>query len=259
MENEKINKKILKIWRKYSKENHPGTKRWPLLTPKLKENGILFIGINPSFRDNNKNGKGYWADNGISNPEDYFRFPDGDVSKPNNIDLEIQREKNAKNPEKGNKAYYPNFFNPIVNMMSRVNKEFEGLDWDHLDLFFIRETSHKKLKKYIDYRQKGKNISVNDSFAKKQLDISLKLIELSKPEVIVVQNAMASRIIQQELKIGDMKFNENHGFHIMELGGSGVPIFFSSIFSGGRLDNGSFKRLEWHIKKAIKWYERNNK
>jgi len=31
------------------------------------------------------------------------------------------------------------------------------------------------------------------------------------------------------------------------------------MLSGGRTDDGTFERLLWHIKRAIKWYDENNK
>jgi hypothetical protein len=48
MENEQINLKILKVWDDYPNESGIYN---PILYPKFNQEGILFIGLNPSFSD----------------------------------------------------------------------------------------------------------------------------------------------------------------------------------------------------------------
>jgi hypothetical protein len=255
----KVNESIENLWKEYKKDQQDKhISLWPLIIPDLEENCILFIGLNPAFPEDTKNGKGYWYNQGIDNPKEYFKFS-------NSIDKrkEIEREKNAKNPEK--KEYYAPFFGPIVNIMKDITKEeeFKEEKWEHLDLFFIRETSQNEMKKNLKIKKEGSNnekktIGFSD-FAKKQLDVSLNLIKELKPKIIVVQNALASKIISQEWKINESNFNEEQGFHTLPLNnGQDVPIFFSSILSGGRLDNGSLKRLKWHIKRALEFVKKSN-
>lgn len=116
-------------------------------------------------------------------------------------------------------------------------------NWEHLDLFFIREKDQNKLKDYINFKEK-EGIKLND-FGEKQLELSLSLIERIKPKVIVVNNALASRIIKDRL---NLEFNKTGGYHLL----NGIPIFFSGMLSGQRaLDIGSLDRLVWHVQKVI--------
>jgi hypothetical protein len=74
-----------------------------------------------------------------------------------------------------------------------------------------------------------------------------------KPIVIVVANALASKIIYHVLYPGKISFDNNMGYHTLKLIDKEVPLFLSSPLSGKRaIDNFSLERLTWHIGQAIK-------
>lgn len=49
-----------------------------------------------------------------------------------------------------------------------------------------------------------------------------------------------------------IEYDLESGYHNLVLGSLKIPLFFSGMLTGQRaLDNGSFERLKWHIKKAV--------
>jgi len=257
MENQEINQKIIEIW-KNSKEEFPeATKLWPLLLPELEKNRILFIGINPGFPKITKRGN-YWGElkPPIPNPEEYFDF--NHKLTDDEINKEIRREKDAKNPDCNNNAYYKDYFKQMVNMIKEIKKEFPDEKMEHLDLFFVRKTTG--FKKLMKYNESEDYVIIKDKFSKLQLNLSIGIMLQSEPKMVIVTNALASKIIQKELNIEDQDFNEETGFHTKNFGNRKVPFLFSGMLSGQRaLDRGSRKRLVWHIKQALKFYGANNK
>lgn len=116
---------------------------------------------------------------------------------------------------------------------------------------FYRMTSQSKFKKliYIDKRETELN-----TFARKQIMLSKQLIKIMQPKLIVVANAFASTLFNEEMYKHKIHFDEDKGYHLLELDPNKpkTPVFFSSMLTGQRaLDNYSFDRLHWHIKKAL--------
>lgn len=121
-----------------------------------------------------------------------------------------------------------------------------GINWTHLDLLFVRETSQNVVK--ISDRSK-----IGHDFIDEQLKVSKKIIELSKPLILVVNNTYA-----RDLLISDSFSTSKYEFEFDEVLGterivnheilSGTPVFFTSMLTGQRaLDLGSYRRLVWHI------------
>ena len=120
------------------------------------------------------------------------------------------------------------------------------MEWSHLDLLYIRQTDQKKVKALF-------NDDISKEFLEKQLVISKKIIENSKPKVIVVSNAYARELFRYNCNF-DTPFDESIGTHriinnkLLE----GTPVFYTSMLTGQRaLDNGSYKRLVWHLNQVI--------
>jgi|SRR3989344_2041974 len=216
---DKFNSDISKIWKRYKDREKDGTKRHPLTFPKLKKNKLLFVGINPSFSEKS---------------EEEYKFSNNNFS----IKKDIKKEEKARNEY----SYYKKF--------KQISRKIFGneMEWEHIDLFFIREKSQNDLKRII-YPKNGK---FND-FGREQLNLSLNKIKELEPKIIVVANALASNIIKKEWNIKDNDFNKELGFHKVEINDKKIAIFFSGMLSGQRaLDKGSFERLIWHIGKAIR-------
>ena len=123
------------------------------------------------------------------------------------------------------KNEYP-FYLPFDNLAY-------GMKWSHLDIYFSCKKSQKDLEE-MD----------GNKFLAEQFNISKKIIQKLAPKIIVVGNAYASRLMQENFTC---KFDDKIGtYRIKEF--NNIPIFFSGMFTGARaLDVGSRDRLVWHI------------
>jgi len=225
--------RILKIWEDYKdidilKEEE--YRKIPLLPRTLKQNDILFIGINPSYVENrvNKEVEEEFKRNGIG----FYNMMRAE--DPNYEETEIQ---------------YFKKFNTIA--------KYCGKEYEHIDLLFLRETNQNIIE-ILTY--------TNVSFLEKQLEISFELIEKINPKIIVVTNALASEFFGKKKekhnafsKIWrsfslDFKndFDNTIGTYRIDINGKSTPIIFSGMLSGQRaLDIGSFERLQWQIKHIL--------
>jgi hypothetical protein len=221
---EELNKDILEVWKNNSKKRG---NFYPILYPDLRAGKVLFIGMNPSFSEDKfeqiiKKNPAWEKLNSI---EEFFKYPEADKKRIINF------EKRARE----NHSYFTIF-----------NKcDFE---WEHIDLFFYRNTSQEKFKNDIielKFNKEGKIKKINE-FGELQLNLSISTISKLKPKIIVVINADASRILREKMEIDNSKFKEE-GFD--RLKNNRTPIFFSGMLTGQHaLDKGSLERLFWQIK-----------
>jgi len=238
-----INDKYIKLWKEFRGEE--GTKDVPSLYPVLKNDALLFLGINPSCPDS-KVKKRLEIMNSNLNPKQFKKF--------SSFSIEDKREviKNERDIAKGR---YPGVDEPYqyFKPFKEISEEVE-LDWEHIDVFRTIAKRQSELEDILDISSNGKNIC---DFGREQIGVFKELLEKLEPNIIVVQNALARDIIKNEYDIDNTNWNEDEGFHTIVLNGKVIPIFFSGMLSGmRRLDKGSEKRLIWHIKKAKKWMER---
>lgn len=139
------------------------------------------------------------------------------------------------------------YFKKFIEISSEV-----GLNWSHLDLLFLRETNQKEVKSL------GEN-NLGHVFYDEQLKIAKKIIETTKPKIIVVNNTYARDLLLSQSFTTpkyDFEFDENIGTERIVNNEilNKVPIFFTSMLTGQRaLDLGSYKRLIWHIKYVMKF------
>ena len=213
-----INKSVLDLWAK----NKPADDRPPLLYPPLEEDGILFIGCNPA-----------WA---VEMNLSSFSALLADPSLADNlIESEIKSLKT-----------YP-YFKPCREIADEL-----GCKWAHVDWFFIRETSQQKLEESVLVEAAQWKAPVQlTPFAKAQVELSKQLINQCSPKVIVVINALASKIARTEFSLYSTQLDEE-GLYWADLAGRKIPIILSGMLTGQRaLDHGSFERLKWHIGKSL--------
>lgn len=230
MKNKKINEQIINVWKEF--EHADPNLLAPIFYDDFKKKRpILFISLNPSF--NKKAIKKFLKETHYKN----YDFVWSKVSKKNPgeyVKEIVEIEGLAKE--------YP-FYKKFKELATCLNSP-----WEHIDLFFFRQTKQNEFKKFICTDKK--QIVLTD-FGKKQLKISLGMIELIQPSIILVANASASGIVIEKKEIFSGTFTK-YGFHTTEVGNRKVPIFFSSMISGQRaLDNNSFERLKWHMKEAL--------
>lgn len=222
-----INKKIMKLWEETAPELT--LERMPIFYGDLQKNGILFVGSNPSFSKAGfssflKDSKFHDID-----PVTFFQFPQSEAFS---VEKSVQIDQLAKDKYR----YYSKF--------RKIAKEV-NLGWEHVDLFFVRKTSQKDVKKLVC--SKGETLS---DFGRNQLALSKKLIDEAKPQIIVVASAFASRLFKAHFKA---KFNTDLGYHEALIADKMTPVFLTSMLTGQRaLDKFSCERLCWNIARVLK-------
>ena len=155
MENDIINKKILKVWEKYPDDSG---KYLPVLYPTFKEGGILFIGLNPSL--NRK------AIKNMTKKEEKYQNVDIEEKLDRNskdYDFVIWLEKEARGLN-GNKAY------PYFEKFDEISKKELKLQYNSIDLFYLRGKQNEAKKRIGRY--KGRNFVLNE-FGLSQIKIAI--------------------------------------------------------------------------------------
>lgn len=142
------------------------------------------------------------------------------------------------------KEYGHWYFNRIKDVTSEVNIRMKtSFPFAHHDIFFVRDTSQARVLEM--------KAEMGDFF-KTQMDISKDLIGSARPKLIVVVNAGASKIFQNEMCVPE-QWNDELGADFIKVGNAHVPVIFTGMLSGQRaLDDGSYKSLIWHICHILK-------
>jgi hypothetical protein len=211
----KYNKKIIEIWKKQNV-----VERVPLLYPPLKKDAILFIGLNPSFSKKAFNTilKDTDYESVRKDLESYFSLKNYSTNKIQHLQkiAKLAREK------------YP-YYKKFKDIAYELN-----MDWEHIDLLLMRMTNQKEVEKIKNE---------DENFFNAQIEINIKMMYDLKPQLIVVENAFASKILKERL---EPKFDKYIGTYRTQ---NKTPMFFSGMLTGRRaLDLGSLERLKWHLK-----------
>ena len=77
------------------------------------------------------------------------------------------------------------YFSKFRDIAKSIDKK---LNWEHIDIFFIRETNQKTVKQI---REKY------PEFFQNQLSLSIEIIEELNPKIIIITSAFASRILKE--------------------------------------------------------------
>jgi|APCry1669193181_1035450.scaffolds.fasta_scaffold13786_4 hypothetical protein len=218
MKTTNINQSAIELWRSFS----PPDDRPPLLYPQLNEDGILFIGCNPAWLEKMKA-----------------------KSFKELLDNPSLQESMIKEEEKIRREYP--YFKPCRDIA-----EAFGVNWAHVDWFFTRETSQQTAEERLLAEPAQWDAPVKlTPFAQSQVDLARKLIDSCAPRVIVVINALASKIARTTFELHTQPLDEG-GFYQADIEGRKVPVILSGMLTGQRaLDQGSRERLQWHIKQAL--------
>jgi hypothetical protein len=129
--------------------------------------------------------------------------------------------------------------------------DFED-NWNHLDLFIMRETDQKEALKSVGYKEikeeNSKKINPINKYGEAQLDLFKFAVETLKPQIIIVANTAASVIVSHYFNEGVMntsftlggKLNNHH------------TVILSGMLGGQRaLDRFSRLRLSKEIKEHL--------
>lgn len=226
-----VNEEVIKLWKEWEEKLDDINLLIPLIYNQMKTRGILFIGLNPSY--NSKVYKRILKNTEYSSEKHEVLF-----SWKNPADLDIEKVLAIENIMIEKHNYFKRF-----KEIARCTTT----PYEHIDLFFYRLTGQNNFEKKILQKEKL------DVFVENQLKLSMKLIEYVSPKVIVVANARASKELKKNWKGNlSLEWNKTYGYHAIKLADKCVPVFFTSMLTGQRaMDNGSYKRLKWHISKAL--------
>lgn len=190
----------------------------PLTIEKIPDAEIIFIGLNPSLKENDRK----------------------ELLNAKKMSLDFYELDNERGD---NHKYYKKF---------HIISEKTNLDWSHYDLLFIRETKQDKVKKLLQDEIGLQFIYKQLMISKLILD---RLIDEDNPKIFVVNNTLSREFLGKDKPKNYTNNQEhwlNYKFDWNEALGTYIykncPFFFTSMLTGQRaLDNGSFERLIWHI------------
>ena len=214
MTTDDINREIIALWSKQFGSADREV-RWPLICPEPIQNGLTVVGCNPALP---KSG--------------YYKVPIflPDSTTDQQIGILAAHDADAR------KKYH--YYKPSIRLARDL-----GLELEHVDLFFYRESEQEKLLRLIHKTDE----CLND-FGKRQVELAVHLIALSRPKIILVANAFAARIFKEYFGLREL---DDEGLHWVELDGYRTPVFLSGMLSGGHLDNHTPERLVWHMRRTL--------
>jgi hypothetical protein len=208
-----VKPKLGELWKKH--QDQPFCALPPFYPKEIKEDGIIFLGINPS----------------ISESDREQVLSDGENAKQS-YDLHGANK-------------YHSYFNKFIEISEKT-----GLDWTHFDVLYIRETKQSKVGDILKSKE-GLNFIYRQCMITKNIIDGL--IEKEPKKIFVVNNTLARRLLGKDKSVDgkrniwmdyDFEWNDTIGTYLL----NGHPFFFTSMLTGQRaLDLGSFERLIWHI------------
>lgn len=153
-----------------------------------------------------------------------------------------KRIEDIKKMEKHAVAHYPHYFNGIQRFADAVGFSNQ---WQHLDIFLMRETSQAvALKAVMD---KGAPPEICNQFGKEQIGLLRKMLGAIRPRVVVIANAKASKILRLELEL-IQEPNEPATFTSKSL--PDTRFFTAGMLSGQRcMDDSARERLVFQVTK----------
>jgi hypothetical protein len=212
-----VEERINSLWTKFKDEEF--CKYPPHSISEIPDEGLIFIGINPSLSDATK--------------ERLVKL------NSHNCEFHILND----TAEKEHK-----YFKKCFEISKRTN-----LKWGHLDILYIRETKQNKIKDLLKISNGQEFIYEQCQITKSVLD---KVLGQSTNRIFIVNNTFARELLGLSYEDGKQINNNewiSYNFDWSEELGTYTynnNIFLvTSMLTGQRaLDVGSFERLIWHIK-----------
>lgn len=203
---------------------------------------VLVVGMNPSF-----NAK--WIAEEITKFEK-MNTSEEDVRNLFSLD-ENDRDKRLEKI----RAFEVRAFgkHPYFDRVRDLSKDcgFEG-NWNHIDLFMMRETSQKEALKSVGYKEtkdeECNKIQPLNDFGRYQINLFKDAIKELKPKVIIVANTAAAVIFSHEFNLGKI----NTSFMLDSDFDCHPRVILSGMLGGQRaIDRFSRLRLIREIKEHI--------
>lgn len=239
----KINGRLTDIWEKYVTNGHYKTDYAPLYRTDLRHDGLLFVGLNPSFNTGHPSIKHYNY-NGRSGKVGFLWDPSWPLNTDRTrIDSLSRHERQVSTP--GNSLYYKTYFSIFETIKNDLKKYKVNIDWEYTDIFFFREKNQKKAMNLI-YNSASKGIKKTlTPFAEDQLKVFKQLVCEINPRAIILNNALASHIVLDNYT--SCTFDTKTGCYWWKECGEEIPLFARGTMQYGRLDSYEKERLVWHI------------
>jgi hypothetical protein len=216
--NDWYNCKALEIWRNMT----PKQELMPLLIPEIQTDAeVLVVGINPSHDLK-------WINQKLEDRAAFGNYSAEELFAWNEEQLE-QRKPFIIKMEKHARELDNRYFMAVKKFV--LSCEFNS--WTHLDLFLMRSTNQDEGMKLIFKKKEMTDFGI------KQVDLFFEAISKIKSKIVVVPNALASKIIHKRI----LKNDEIH----TSLQFEGKQYFFASMLSGGAMDIFSKERLRQEI------------
>lgn len=200
----------------FSKEFFDILSRGLLYSSELSKGKILFLGINPSFRENHDKVIGF---NRILFEKEIIKVNDNERYK-------------------------------YFKIFSQVAKDNP---WTHFDIFPFREKNQNILTTFIKNKKFEQMIESFVQIASQIIEESNpSLIVVTNAYLSrTFFHNISDNTNSENIILFNTEFSDKLGTHLIQDGKlKNTPIFFTSMLSGQRaLDIGSRERLEWHIAK----------
>ncbi len=229
-----LNDVIKELWNKYYLSFHDYhqevMKRVPSFLPVPETKGkILFIGLNPAYQERKET------------HENFINYS----YTPNVTIDEIVKfstiNNDSKIKSKSNKLYYGKYF----NILHKIAKNLGGDGFEHCDLFLMRETDSKIVKRMVE-KTDG---NLND-FGTEQLIILKTHIAILDPKVIIIPNAMAAEYYRKII-LNNSNEDKEKGVYYTEINNKKTPTILCGSWQYGRLDKYTEDILVRHIRNAM--------
>lgn len=217
----------------------------PMFYEEPRTDGLISVGVNPAFSADRAKGWNHIKGDELlrsiyDSPSIYYAWTPASRSSFS-MALSLKAEKLARDKHK--------FYKP-VRAMHAAAADFEPMDWQHLDLFFVRATEQNSLKTVV-VEKLPRNVDAQlklSNFGAEQFVLFERLLELHRPRMVVVLNALASRIYRQR-RSHRISYDNKLGCYMDFISGRSVPVFFCGHLA--YLDTFSRERLHWHIRHVL--------
>jgi len=232
MEHYYLNNQITDLWNKFNVLFDDYCKevmnRVPSYLNKPKSNNkILFIGLNPAFQERKETHKNFIN----------YSFK-SDISTQ---DIHYFTKINNDSKDASSDHYYGKYFNMLHNFAKNLGED----GFEHCDLFLMRETDSKMVKKMVENSD-----GVLNEFGIAQLNILKTHIANLNPKVIIIPNAMAAEYYRQII-LQDSTIDDEKGVYYTEINNKKIPTILCGSWQYGRLDKYTEAILVRHIKTAM--------
>lgn len=232
MEHYYLNNQITELWNKFNclfDDYHKEViNRVPSYLNKPKSNNkILFIGLNPAFQERKETHKSYinYTYSASITTDEIISF-----SKINNDSKDTSSD-----------HYYGKYFNILHNFANNLGED----GFEHCDLFLMRETDSKMVKKMVE-----NTAGVLNEFGIEQINILKIHIAKLNPKVIIIPNAMAAEYYSQII-LKNSKIDDEKGIYYSEINNKKIPTILCGSWQYGRLDKYTEDILVRHIRNAM--------